>query len=839
MAEPLFKRTFSRLQGRERSSRKRDVPVLSQDHHSVSSQGNQASKQQSQQQRSVAPPTVQHLVSSKHEPASSSTLTHENVYPCTTQIDPQGNRGDETYDTQRKTFYPSGSAIGVPHVTTGTRLPCQRTYLQNLDSSSRSWVLSSGNTKPSYRKSELLADSASNIWYNPIPEEEDVTGPCAEGKTWRKLGLGKDEQQLKSCGRKSGLNMTPPQDQVTTSNPETGGAPEGLTSPGTVRKISMKMKKLPELRRKLSFRSSSRSRRRHAKDTATDQCGTSPANQNVISRYHLDSSTCPLPHSSLRCSTSKGGYLSDGDSPERLPLPKYPQSASDFTCFQMYLDSDLSRCSRRVSGLLTVHLLGLEDMKNSRSDISKEIFIAIQIDDVTRARTAPLSLRGHTLNLNHTFHLELEKAQILRLVVLTPGGGVKSKNHNPSDCPLKNKVCCLREVSVPRLFKGCREQQICISLEPQGRLYLKVTLQETWDPPVHGKASGTSNVFGVELSHLVQKEGSTIPVPLLIQKTVNEIERRGLMVVGLYRLCGSAAVKKDLRDRFEKDSGAVFLSEDLYPDINVLTGILKDYLRELPSPLITRTLYHDVRKELALRQSPTGPVVPEHQLTKRTKELLSCLPPPEKATLSLLLDHLSLVASYSTFNRMTHQNLAVCFGPVLLTQPENVWSGGGCGRRTTRGHHGDVDFNQHIEVLHYLLQLWPVPPHNSPMGHQNLPLGDGAVVSRRGWGPARLESKVSHRYAGDWSVCGSPHENDYDEVAGSSSDTDSEDEEEETVQLSAKEGAETGEHEGGAREGLYMEEFDAPFNCRLSLKDFDNLIHDLDRELTKHIKICL
>ncbi|KAM8889196.1 rho GTPase-activating protein SYDE1 isoform 3-T3 [Synchiropus picturatus] len=755
MAEPLFKRTFSRLQGRERSSRKRDVPVLSQDHHSVSSQGNQASKQQSQQQGSVAPPTVQHLVSSKHEPASS--CSHENFYPCTTQKDPQGNRGDETYDTQRKTFYTSGGAIGVPHVTTGTRLPCQRTYLQNLDSSSRSWVLSSGNTKPSYRKSELLADSASHIWYNPIPEEEDVTGPCAEGKTWRKLGLGKDEQQLKSCGRKSGFNMTPPQDQVTTSNPETVGAHEGLTSPGTVRKISMKMKKLPELRRKLSFRSSSRSRRRRVKETATDQCGTSPANQNVI----------------------------------------------------------------------------------SRSDISKEIFIAIQIDDVTRARTAPLSLRGHTLNLNHTFHLELEKAQILRLIVLTPGPGVKSKNHNPSDCPLKNKVCCLREVSVPRLFKGCREQQICISLEPQGRLYLKVTLQETWDPPVHGKASGTSNVFGVELSHLVQKEGSTIPVPLLIQKTVNEIERRGLMVVGLYRLCGSAAVKKDLRDRFEKDSGAVFLSEDLYPDVNVLTGILKDYLRELPSPLITRTLYHDVRKELALRQSPTGPVVPDHQLTKRTKELLSCLPPPEKATLSLLLDHLSLVASYSTFNRMTHQNLAVCFGPVLLTQPENVWSGGGCGRRTTRGHHGDVDFNQHIEVLHYLLQLWPVPPHNSPKGHQNLPLGDGAVVSRRGWGPARLESKVSHRYAGDWSVCGSPHENDYDEVAGSSTDTDSEDEEEETVQLSAKEGAETGEHEGGAREGLYMEEFDAPFNCRLSLKDFDNLIHDLDRELTKHIKICL
>lgn len=47
---------------------------------------------------------------------------------------------------------------------------------------------------------------------------------------------------------------------------------------------------------------------------------------------------------------------------------------------------------------------------------------------------------------------------------------------------------------------------------------------------------------------------------------------------------------------------------------------------------------------------------------------------------------------------------------------------------------------------------------------------------------------------------------------------------------------------GGGGGGLYVEEFmdfDAPFNCRLSLKDFDTLIHDLDRELAKQINICL
>uniref|UniRef100_A0A3Q3WSG1 Rho GTPase-activating protein SYDE1 n=1 Tax=Mola mola TaxID=94237 RepID=A0A3Q3WSG1_MOLML len=397
---------------------------------------------------------------------------------------------------------------------------------------------------------------------------------------------------------------------------------------------------------------------------------------------------------------------------------------------------------------------------------------------------------------------------------------------------------------------GSRSQQLCVKLEPRGLLYVKLD------------TSLPANVFGVQLHHLVEKEGCTTPIPLLIQKCVAEIERRGLRVVGLYRLCGSAAVKKELRDWFERNSSAVCLSEDLYPDINVITGILKDYLRELPSQLITRTLYQVVREAMILRPPPAGP---DPQLARSTVGLLSCLPPPERATLSLLLDHLSLVASFSSSNRMTHQNLAVCFGPVLLTPTQEAWrAGGGGGRGGGKGLGQSeeiasaVDFKRHIEALHYLLQLWPDdriswPPSSvapqtltpNPPGQQQHPElrlappqspEEEAVVSRRGrGGPARLDSPPTvNRYAGDWSVCGrdllSGQEADYDEVAGSSGDEEEEEEEKKEESWSP----------GGG--GLYMEEFvdfDAPFNCRLSLKDFDTLIHDLDRELAKQINICL
>ncbi|AWP18180.1 putative rho GTPase-activating protein SYDE1-like, partial [Scophthalmus maximus] len=337
-------------------------------------------------------------------------------------------------------------------------------------------------------------------------------------------------------------------------------------------------------------------------------------------------------------------------------------------------------------------------------------------------------------------------------------------------------------------------------------------------------------------------------------------------VVGLYRLCGSAAVKKELRDWFERNSSAVCLSDDLYPDINVITGVLKDFLRELPSPLITSTLYQVVRDAMTLRPQP--------QQAQSPVELLSCLPPPERATLSLLLDHLSLVASFSSSNRMTQQNLAVCFGPVLLTPTQEAWREGGGGRAGRGGGKGfgqgegiasAVDFKRHIEALHYLLQQWPVPTHRVPGDNhtspppsatitqgQQLPVlrlavpqnpeGEVVVSRRARGGLARLESPPPiNRYAGDWSICGrdvlSGQEADYDEVAGSESDGDSGDDEEEKKEVWVSGGG------GGAGRGdLYVDDFmdfDASFNCRLSLKDFDTLIHDLDRELAKQINICL
>ncbi|KFP74788.1 Rho GTPase-activating protein SYDE2, partial [Apaloderma vittatum] len=375
--------------------------------------------------------------------------------------------------------------------------------------------------------------------------------------------------------------------------------PDRIKSPRTVRKLSMKMKKLPELSRKLSVKgTSSHSSSGNPPSLPKGSCrdtshtvslpssgnSTTTASRNVISRYHLDSSvssqhTYKKKSSKSSKSFSKGGYLSDGDSPELIAksgkhgheskcgkgkesLPSNSgKTEIDIDAFRHYNFSDQPKCSQYISGLMSIHFYGAEDLKPPKID-SKDVFCAIQVDSVNKARTALLTCRTTFLDMDHTFNIEIENAQHLKLVVFS---------WEPT--PRKNRVCCHGTVALPTLFRVTKTHQLAVKLEPRGLIYVKLSLMEQWENSLDGLDADREPVmFGVDARKVVEKENAGLMVPLLMQKCILEIEKRGCQVVGLYRLCGSAAVKKELREAFERDSKSVVLCESQYPDINVITG---------------------------------------------------------------------------------------------------------------------------------------------------------------------------------------------------------------------------------------------------------------------------
>ncbi|KAG5854093.1 hypothetical protein ANANG_G00033870 [Anguilla anguilla] len=901
MAEPLLKRTFSRLRGKEKYRRKTD-PKLGEIHGKVDFlQSSSSSLSSSSSAVQAEPPQAvpvedtsrrgtQITVAKKQNWAklsSSSSSSSSRDPPSTEGPHGLGSRahtwdscsgkaqvskqawsqktaGEEGPESRRKDFERDPGVTAIPYEVPGAALPelthpaagygeiCasssgeklsgQGAYLQTLDRSSRAWVLSTGKGGPAagrrgqgdygnpWRKREadgspenrrdpqsrtqrwagLLGSSGSRLERHGSNASQCMLGApgtgsdakefavessataCKESPDLPQQAVQVESQQAGAVAGGNGAGAGPSDSPG--SQKKGGGAGSSvidrIKSPGTVRRLSLKMRKLPELRRKLSLRSS-RTQRPGAGQTPP---ATAPTGRPPPTR--------------ARSPPTTGGALGRDGGHARPPPLRRGRRCRTPPRSRPYCLSEQPRCAQRVSGLLMVHLMGAEEILKAPGPTAARRCSAPSSVSPSAARPKPR---------------------------LRPG-----------------------EVAIPPLFRSSRSQQLCVKLEPRGLLYVKLTLLEQWDPPSPSQSAlQPASVFGVGLRRLVDKEGSALKVPLIIQKCVAEIEKRGLKVVGLYRLCGSAAVKKELRDAFERDSGAVALTEELYPDINVITGILKDYLRELPSPLITRTLYEVVLEAMTLRPPRAAPCGSngEVQRSHSTVSLLECLPEPEKATLALLLDHLSLVASPGGRGPPGPRRGR---GPARgrsFTDSEEIASA--------------VDFKRHIEALHYLLQLWPIPTGHateeglnpdsvseqppSPALHvshnalqhrgQRLPLRldlpQDVVVSRRGRG--RLESPPCNRYAGDWSVCGrdflSSAEADYDEVAGSDSE-----EEEAREPLKKSEWAPPGP--------LYVDEFalgpealdldlDAPFTCRLSLKDFDTLISDLERELSKQINICL
>ncbi len=79
-------------------------------------------------------------------------------------------------------------------------------------------------------------------------------------------------------------------------------------------------------------------------------------------------------------------------------------------------------------------------------------------------------------------------------------------------------------------------------------------------------------LFGVDLASIVKREKSGCNVPLCVRRCVEEVERRGLDHVGIYRLCASARRKNQLKEELDRNVRIIDLSPDSVSDINVITG---------------------------------------------------------------------------------------------------------------------------------------------------------------------------------------------------------------------------------------------------------------------------
>uniref|UniRef100_UPI0035902689 rac GTPase-activating protein 1-like n=1 Tax=Myxine glutinosa TaxID=7769 RepID=UPI0035902689 len=144
-------------------------------------------------------------------------------------------------------------------------------------------------------------------------------------------------------------------------------------------------------------------------------------------------------------------------------------------------------------------------------------------------------------------------------------------------------------------------------------------------------------------------------VPPLVRQCVSEIEHRGLTEIGIYRVPGCIRTIKEMHEQFVQNRALPPLSRT--QDINVVCGLLKDFLRCLREPLLTHRLHPAFLS--------AAEITDEDNSKAAILQVVAELPCASQDTLAFLIIHLQKVAA-SEVCQMGVSNLARVFGPTLV-----------------------------------------------------------------------------------------------------------------------------------------------------------------------------
>ncbi|MCI4387576.1 hypothetical protein PGIGA_G00075790 [Pangasianodon gigas] len=265
----------------------------------------------------------------------------------------------------------------------------------------------------------------------------------------------------------------------------------------------------------------------------------------------------------------------------------------------------------------------------------------------TRSRRKTAAMVWDTADTDSVQSVDILKRTEIKAEPSTPqsSGGVRLHEF-VSKTVIKPESCvpCGKRIKFGKISLKCRDCRVVTHPECRERCPL----------PCIPNISGTPVKIGE--GTLADYVSVTSPmIPPLVVHCVNEIEQRGLHETGLYRLSGADRVVKELKEKFLRGKSVPLLSK--VEDIHAITGLLKDFLRNLKEPLLTFGLNSNFMEAAELAD--------EDNSTALMYQTISDLPQPNRDTLAFLIIHLQRVAQ-SPDTKMDVTNLARVFGPTIV-----------------------------------------------------------------------------------------------------------------------------------------------------------------------------
>jgi RalA-binding protein 1 len=169
-------------------------------------------------------------------------------------------------------------------------------------------------------------------------------------------------------------------------------------------------------------------------------------------------------------------------------------------------------------------------------------------------------------------------------------------------------------------------------------------------------------VFGMPLAEAVEccaPRLSDVCLPAVVYRCLEYLVAKGASKEeGIFRLSGSSLVIKGLRDRFNLEGDLDFLADDQYYDVHAVASLLKLYLRELPTSVLTRELHLDFLAVLSDCDDKPKKVAAYKVLVRK-------LPKANWTLIRALSAFLIGIISNSEVNKMSIRNVGIVFAPTL------------------------------------------------------------------------------------------------------------------------------------------------------------------------------
>ncbi|KAL4940796.1 hypothetical protein BDV06DRAFT_14017 [Aspergillus oleicola] len=168
-------------------------------------------------------------------------------------------------------------------------------------------------------------------------------------------------------------------------------------------------------------------------------------------------------------------------------------------------------------------------------------------------------------------------------------------------------------------------------------------------------------VFGIPLVEAVRDCAPfdvDVDLPAVVYRCLEYLRAKGAeFEEGIFRLSGSNVVVKALRERFNTEGDVDFLAGDQYYDVHAVASLFKQYLRELPSTVLTRELHIEFLRVLDFNE--------KQKRILAFNSLVHRLPRPNIALLRALVQFLIVIVNNSDVNKMTVRNVGIVFAPTL------------------------------------------------------------------------------------------------------------------------------------------------------------------------------